>query len=74
MKQIHVMHRQQQWVAESGNEILFAAATKDEAVGLTVELARSLGEPVSVRIHKLDGELQEERTYPRNADSPRASG
>ncbi len=68
MKEISVVHRQEHWVAESGNQILLAADRKEDAVRLTVELARSLGEPVSVRIHRVDGKFQEERTYPRGSD------
>ena len=74
MKEISVVHRQEHWVAESRNQILLAADKKEDAVRLTVELARSLGEPVSVRIHRVDGKFQEERTYPRNADPPRSPG
>jgi hypothetical protein len=74
MKEIAVVHRQENWVAESGNEILLAADKKEDAVRLAVELARSLGEPVSVRIHRADGQFQEERTYPRSADPPRSRG
>ena len=55
MKQISVVHRQEHWVAESGNQILLAAGKKEDAVRLTVELARSLREPVSVQIHRVDG-------------------
>jgi hypothetical protein len=66
MKQIQVLHAHEQWIAESGNEILLAAATKQEAVELAVTLAQTLGEPVSVRIHRADGTLQEERTFPRS--------
>ena len=74
MKEISVVHRQEHWVAESRNQILLAADKKEDAVRLTVELARSLGEPVSVRIHRVDGKFQEERTYPRSADPPRSPG
>ena len=74
MKEISVVHRQENWVAESGSEILLAADKKEDAVRLTVELARSLREPVSVQIHRVDGQFQEERTYPRNADPPRSPG
>ena len=74
MKQISVVHRQEHWVAESGNQILLAAGKKEDAVRLTVELARSLREPVSVQIHRVDGQFQEERTYPRSADPPRSPG
>jgi hypothetical protein len=30
--------------------------------------AKTDTEPASVRIHKLDGKMHEERTYPRSAD------
>jgi hypothetical protein len=66
VKQIQVLHRHEQWIAESGNQILLAAATKQEAVELAVDLAQTLGEPVTVRIHRVDGTLQEERTFPRS--------
>ena len=66
MKQIQVLRRQEQWIAESGNQILLAAATKQEAVALAVDLAQTLGEPVAVRIHRADGTLQQERTFPRS--------
>jgi hypothetical protein len=65
MKQIHVVHKQQEWVGETEGQIVCAAETKKDAVRLTVEFARSLGEPVSVRIHNRDGTIQEERSYPR---------
>ena len=31
-------------------------------------------EPVSVRIHDVDGKFQEERTYPRSADPRKSKG
>jgi hypothetical protein len=67
MKQIQVLRRHEQWIAESGNQILLAAATKQEVVELAVDLAQTLGEPVAVRIHRVDGTLQEERTFPRSS-------
>ena len=74
MKEISVVHRQENWVAESGSEILLAADKKEDAVRLAVELARSLGEPVSVRIHRADGQFQEEHTYRRSSDPSRSPG
>ena len=65
MKQIQVLRRHDQWIAESGNEILLAADTKQDAVDLALDLAETLGEPAVVRIHRADGTLQEERTFPR---------
>jgi hypothetical protein len=66
VKQIQVLRRHEQWIAESGNEILLAADTKQDAVDLALDLAETLGEPVAVRIHRADGTLQEERTFPRS--------
>jgi hypothetical protein len=43
-----------------------------EAVKKVAAAAKKSREPVSVRIHKTDGKIQEERTYPRAAD-PRSS-
>jgi hypothetical protein len=41
------------------------ASTKAEAVKKVAAAAKKGSEPVSVRIHKQDGKIQEERTYPR---------
>ncbi|NIM32059.1 MAG: DUF2188 domain-containing protein [Pseudomonas stutzeri] len=46
------------------------AATKDEMLQITAAFLE--GRTASVKIHKKDGTLQEERTYPRSAD-PRDS-
>lgn len=46
------------------------AATKDEMLQITAAFLE--GRTASVKIHKKDGTLQEERTYPRSAD-PRES-
>jgi hypothetical protein len=50
------------------------APTKDEAVRQTIAAAKKDLQPVSVRIHKQDGRIQEERTYPRSADPRRSKG
>lgn len=31
-------------------------------------------EPVSVKIHKIDGKIQEERTYPKSSDPRKTKG
>jgi hypothetical protein len=38
------------------------------------QAARTDPDDVSVRIHKLNGQIQEERTYPRRADPRRSRG
>jgi hypothetical protein len=42
--------------------------------GLKAVLAARDPGPVSVRIYRKDGRLQEERTYPRSADPRRSKG
>ncbi|MCW2672294.1 MAG: hypothetical protein JWP14_883 [Frankiales bacterium] len=58
--------------AKSSGSVVSRGGTKDEAVRDTARVAKAEPQPVSVRIHKLDGKIQEERTYPRSAD-PRGS-
>ena len=51
--------------------------TKEEAVDVATDAARTEaveGQPTSVRIKKLDGRIQEERTYPRSSDPRRYPG
>ena len=50
------------------------AGTKADAVRAAAQRARSDREDVTVKIHKLDGKIQEERTYPRSADPKRRKG
>ena len=49
-----------------------AAATKDEMPQVTATFLE--GKTASVKIHKQDGTIQEERTYPRSADPRRSEG
>ena len=48
------------------------AATKDEIIRLASEFLD--GKTASLKIHKGDGVLQEERTYPRGAEPRRSKG
>ena len=48
------------------------AATKQELVNALREFFE--GKTASVKIHKADGTLEEERTYPRSADPRRTKG
>ena len=74
MKRIDVVKRGDGWAGQSGGRTVpnTKAPTKAEAVKKTAAVAKKGPEPVSVRIHKADGKIQEERTYPRSAD-PRSS-
>ena len=76
MKRIDVVKKRDGWVGETGGASVrnTKAPTKEEAIKKTAEVARRDPQPVSVRIHKLDGKIQEERTYPRSADPRRSKG
>jgi hypothetical protein len=76
MKRIVVVKKRDGWAGESGGRTVphTKAPTKAEAVTKVVAAARRGPQPVSVRIHKADGKIQEERTYPRAADPRRSPG
>jgi len=72
MKRIDIVKKGNGWVAESGKTPVAKAPTKTAIVKKTAAVAKKSPEAVSVKIHKVDGKIQEERTYPRKAD-PRSS-
>jgi hypothetical protein len=74
MRRVDLSKKGGQWVASDGMQTIAAARTKEEAVRVTAQAARASAEPMSVRIHGLDGRIQEERTYPRSADPRRSRG
>jgi hypothetical protein len=76
MKRIDVVKKRDGWAGESGGRTVpnTKAPTKAEAVKRVVAAAKKDRQPVSVRIHKTDGKLQEERTYPRSADPRKSEG
>lgn len=74
MKRIDIVKGEAGWTAKSGREVVMTAPTKKQLVDRTVQAAKATGEPTSVRIHRADGLMQEERSYPRSADPPRSKG
>ena len=74
MKQMDVRKRGDEWVAESAGRAVARAATKAEIVRRAAQAARGAASPVSVRIHGLNGRIQQERTYPRGADPQGSKG
>ena len=74
MKRIDVVKKPDGWAGESGGRTVAntKASTKAEAIKRVAAVAKKGPEPVSVRIHNVDGKFQQERTYPRSAD-PRSS-
>lgn len=58
---------------KAGAELAFKrAATKQELVSALSDFFD--GKTASVKIHKADGTIEEERTYPRTADPRRSKG
>jgi Uncharacterized protein conserved in bacteria (DUF2188) len=74
MKRIDVVKSGNQWVARAGRNQLASAPTKQQVLRATAQAARKDPADVSVRIHKVNGQIQEERTYPRRADPRRSKG
>ena len=61
------------WKAKEANLGVFAKGeTKDEVVQAATAVA-NLQKKATLRIEKEDGELQEERTYPRGSSQLRAT-
>jgi Uncharacterized protein conserved in bacteria (DUF2188) len=76
VKRIDVVKKEEKWVGESGGKTVrgTGATRKNDAVKNTAGVARRAPEPVSVKIHKENGRIQEERTYPGSADPKRSKG
>lgn len=74
MKRIEVTKKGDQWVGTTGNKVVSSGKTKGDGVRAAAAAAKSDPAAVSVRIHKENGQFQEERTYPRKADPRRSRG
>ena len=75
LRRIDVVKKRSGWVAETKSGRTFAkGSTKQTVVKNAAAKARGSSRPTSVRIHGRDGKLQEERTYPRRADSRHSKG
>lgn len=68
-KTYHVTKTEDGWQGkvQGGKRASVTGDTKAEVVKKTTDLAKSGGN-TSVKIHKSDGKIQEERTYPRSSD------
>ena len=74
LTQYHLVYVNENWTlkragAERATEI-FYGKTKEEAIRLCSQRLQNSGS--SLRIHNKNGQIEEERTYPRSAD-PRSS-
>jgi hypothetical protein len=74
MKRVDLVKKGKQWVAEGSGKAVSRGPIKAEAIKRTARAAKREAEPVSVKIHKTDGSIQEERTYLRKADPRRSKG
>lgn len=70
----HLTKRNDEWRLEKArsNHAIRKASTKADAVKKSRLYMKSKGG--SLRIHKVDGTIQEERTYPRSKDPRRTKG
>lgn len=73
-KRIDVTKQGQKWVGQSNGATVSRGSTKAEAVKNTAKVAKADKEPVTVKIHKVDGKIQQERTYPGSADPKKSKG
>jgi hypothetical protein len=75
VQRIDVVKKEDCWVGQvKGGDAVVTALTKAEAVKRTADYAKASGQGMSVRIHKADGKIDEERTYPRASDPRRSKG
>lgn len=68
-KNYHVTKTDNGWQGklEEGQRASVVGSTKSEVVQKTIEIAKNQSS-ASVKIHKMDGKIQEERTYPKKSD------
>ena len=68
-KTYHVTKTDEGWQgkAEGGERASVKGKTKEEVVKKTIAIAKGQTNS-SVKIHKSDGKIQEERTYPKKSD------
>ena len=74
MDNYHITKSEKLWtlVKEGAQRASKTAATKAEITALASEFLQ--GKTASLKIHKEDGTIQEERTFPRAADPPQIKG
>jgi hypothetical protein len=74
MREYHLTKDGNSWKLkpEGGSRAVVSADTKVEAVQQMRDYMQA--HPGSVKIHKENGQIQEERTYPRSADPSESKG
>lgn len=74
MDNYHVVPSPKGWMLhkQGSDHALLSATTKQELIeAIPGFMANKVG---SVKIHNVDGKIEEERTYPRSADPQRSKG
>ncbi len=74
MDKYHITKKGEKWQfkMEKSDKILLNSVKKEDVVKkMQTYMKSKMG---SVRIHKVDGSIQEERTYPRSADPKKSKG
>lgn len=77
MTTFHLVHKGGWLLTQETKEAMvqdFRECSKAEAVRQAAEFVISLDSPGSLRIHREDGTLEEERTFPREADPKKSEG
>jgi hypothetical protein len=77
MTNYHLLPHENGWklTAEGSDRILDIFRTKDEAIENCGEIIRERDGGIgSLKIHKADGTIAEERTFPRAEDPPESQG
>ncbi len=71
----HVTKTENGWVGrrEGKHHPVAKGTTKQEVVSEMIKIAKH-HQPSSLRIHKVNGQFQEERSYPRSSDPAKSKG
>lgn len=75
-KTYHVTKTAEGWQGkvQGGERASTVGTTKAEVMQKTIEIAKNFGGNSNVIIHKQNGRIQEERTYPRSSDPSQTPG
>jgi len=74
MESYHLVHKNDKWLLKKAKskQLIKSFNTKDRAMEYSTKyMRRNHG---SLKVHKLDGKIQEERTYPRSKDPRKSKG
>ena len=76
MKRYDLVHTDNKWKlhGKDSERASVVADTKEKAVHESVRMMKRQPVPVTLKIHKVDGTIEEERTFPRKADPRRSPG